>query len=73
MKSEQKSCIINGWLHEILIYNIEFVGRKTGAIGIIYKINDKIEASTEAEFVEKLYKKYEHVSKLKINGKFKNL
>lgn len=56
-----------------MIFNIEFVGKKAGAIGIIYKINDKIEASTEEEFIEKLYKKYDTVSSLKINGKFKNL
>ena len=55
-----------------MIYNISFIGRKAGAIGSTYKINDKIEAKNEAEFIEKLYKKYDHVSKLKINGKFKN-
>ena len=56
-----------------MIYTIEFIGRKAGAIGIIYKINDKIEAKNEAEFIEKLYKKYDTVNNLKINGKFKNL
>lgn len=56
-----------------MIYNIDFVGRKAGATGVVYKINDKIEAKNESEFIEKLYKKYDHVSKLKINGKFKNL
>ena len=55
-----------------MIYNIEFIGRKAGAIGIIYKINDKIDAKNEAEFIEKLYKKYEHISKLKVNGKVYN-
>ena len=56
-----------------MVYNISFIGRKVGAIGITYKINDKIEAKNEAEFIKKLYKKYDTVSKLKINGKFKNL
>ena len=55
-----------------MIYNIEFIGRKAGAIGIIYKINDKIDAKNEAEFIEKLYKKYDNVNSLKINGKLKN-
>ena len=55
-----------------MIYNIEFVGRKAGALGITYKINDKIEAKNEADFIEKLYKKYDNISVLKINGKFKN-
>lgn len=26
-----------------MVYNIEFIGRKAGAIGIVYKITDKIE------------------------------
>ena len=56
-----------------MIYNIEFTGRKAGAIGITYKINDKIEAKNDAEFIEKLYKKYSSISSLKINGKLKNL
>ena len=55
-----------------MIYNIEFTGRKAGAIGVVYKINDKIEAENEKEFIEKLYKKYDHVSLLKVNGKLKN-
>ena len=55
-----------------MIYKIEFVGRKSGAVGITYKINDKIEANSEAEFIEKLYKKYDTVSMLKINGKLRN-
>ena len=55
-----------------MIYNISFIGRKAGAIGKIYKINDRIEADYEADFIEKLYKNYEHISKLKINGKLKN-
>ena len=54
-----------------MIYNIEFIGRKAGAIGATYKINDKIEADDEADFIEKLYKKYNNISKLKINGKIK--
>ena len=56
-----------------MVYNIEFIGRKAGALGSTYKINDKIEAKNEAEFIEKLYKKYDAVNNLKINGKFKNL
>ena len=56
-----------------MVYNISFIGRKVGAIGVTYKINDKIEAKSEAEFIEKLYKKYDNISILKINEKFKNL
>ena len=56
-----------------MVYNISFIGRKAGAIGNIYKINDKIEVKNESEFIEKLYKKYDTVNNLKINGKFKNL
>ena len=55
-----------------MIYNIEFIGRKAGSIGVNYKINDRIEAENEADFIEKLYKKYYNISKLKINGKLKN-
>ena len=55
-----------------MIYNIEFTGRKAGAIGIVYKIIDKIDAKDEQEFIDKLYKKYEDISMLKINGNFKN-
>jgi len=55
-----------------MVYNIEFVGRKTGAIGITYKINDRIEAENETDFIEKLYKKYDTINMLKINGKLKN-
>ena len=55
-----------------MIYNIEFIGRKAGALGITYKIQDTIKASNEAEFIEKLYKKYDSVHMLKINGKLRN-
>ena len=55
-----------------MIYNIEFIGRKVGAIGVIYKINDRINDRIEADFIEKLYKKYDHVGMLKIDGKLKN-
>lgn len=55
-----------------MVYNIEFIGRKSGAIGITYKIKDTIKANSEAEFIEKLYKKYENVSMLKVNGKLRN-
>ena len=55
-----------------MIYNIEFIGRKVGAIGVTYKVNDRVEAENEADFIEKLYKKYNTISMLKINGKLKN-
>lgn len=55
-----------------MIYNIDFVGRKAGAIGIVCKITDKIEAKDESELIDKLYKKYDNINMLKINGKFKN-
>ena len=55
-----------------MVYNIEFIGRKAGAIGVTYKINDRIEANSEEEFIEKLYKKYDTVNMLKVNGKLRN-
>ena len=55
-----------------MTYNIEFTGRKAGAIGVVYNITDKIDAKNEQEFIDKLYKKYDNISMLKINGKFKN-
>ena len=55
-----------------MTYNIEFIGRKAGAIGVTYKIQDTIKASSEADFIEKLYKKYEHVSRLRVNNKLYN-
>ena len=53
-------------------FNVSFVGRLSGAIGITYKINDVLEMpkeSTHDEINLKLYDKYELISKLKINGK----
>ena len=55
-----------------MVYNIEFIWRKAGALGIIYKIKDTIKANNEAEFIEKLYKKYDSVHMLKVNGKLIN-
>lgn len=55
-----------------MIYNINFVGRKAGAIGICYKITDKIDAENETDFIKKLYKKYDNIFMLKVNGKLKN-
>ena len=55
-----------------MIYKIEFTGRKAGALGITYKIKDKIEAENETDFIEKLYKKYDTINMLKINDKLKN-
>ena len=53
-------------------YTVDFIGNKAGAIGNIYKIHDTIEALNDSDFIEKLYKKYDNVSKLKVNGKYKN-
>lgn len=53
-------------------YTVNFIGNKAGAMGITYKIHDTIEALNDSDFIEKLYKKYSHVNKLKVNGKIWN-
>ena len=52
-------------------YTVDFTGRKAGAIGITYKIHDTIEALNDNDLVEKLYKKYDTISNLKINSRLK--
>ena len=47
-------------------FNISFTGRKNGAIGIFYKINETVSARNEQEAILKLYNKYEHIKVLKI-------
>ena len=50
-------------------FKVSFTGRKSGAIGITYKISETIEASNNAkkeDLLLKLYNTYEHISNLKI-------
>jgi len=52
-------------------YRVNFNGRLRGAIGIFYQINDTIEMPENATFDEinlKLYDKYEHITRLRINN-----
>ena len=48
-------------------YKATFIGRLKSAIGITYKITDKVKAENEKEANLKLYDKYEHISNLKIS------
>ncbi len=45
-------------------YSITFNGREINAIGIFYTILAIIYAETKEEAVEKLYNKYEHITKI---------
>ena len=49
-----------------MIWNLKFVGRKTGAIGIRYWTILQIEADTKEEAELKLYDRYEHIGQLTI-------
>ena len=43
-------------------YEIAFKGRKIGAIGIIYRMTETVEAPTAKEAEHKLYDRFEHIS-----------
>lgn len=49
-------------------YTFSFTGRQTGAIGIFYKITDTYKCETMSEAKSCLYRDYEHISNLSING-----
>jgi hypothetical protein len=54
-----------------MIYQCEFTGRKVNASGLFYRIADQVILSSHAsadEIRDELYKKYEHVQWLRING-----
>lgn len=42
-------------------YEIEFIGRLNGALGITYKIVAQVEAPNQEAAILKLYEKYEHI------------
>ena len=47
-------------------YKATFYGRKVGAIGIRYLIEDTVSADNKEAARLKLYDKYEHISDLKL-------
>lgn len=47
-------------------YTASFTGRKVGAIGITYYIQDWVEAENEEQAKLKLYDKYEHITGLNL-------
>jgi hypothetical protein len=49
-------------------FTFSFTGRKSGAIGIVYKIKKAYQANDIEEAISLLYKDYEHISGLKCNG-----
>lgn len=49
-------------------YTFSFTGRQTGAIGIFYSISETYECENMSEAKSCLYRDYEHISQLKING-----
>ncbi len=49
-------------------YNISFNGRQTGAIGVFYKITEVYNCKNMDELKSCLYRDYEHISQLYING-----
>lgn len=49
-------------------YTFSFIGRQDGAIGIDYKITDTYYCESMDEAKSCLYRDYEHIKQLKING-----
>lgn len=49
-------------------FTFTFTGRKTGAIGIVYKIKHTYTANDIREAINLLYADYEHISGLKYNN-----
>ena len=49
-------------------YQIQFIGREVGAIGIRYQIFETVEAVDQDAAILKLYEKYEHIKPLKIDA-----
>lgn len=47
-------------------FRIQFVGRKVGAIGIVYRHDVTVEAETPEDAVAKLYDTHEHITGLEI-------
>jgi hypothetical protein len=42
-------------------FTVHFVGRKLGAIGVLYPITEAVKAKTPEEAIKKLYDRYEHI------------
>ncbi len=49
-----------------MLYTANFYGRLLGAIGILYRITDTVEAENEEQARIELYKKYDSVRDLKL-------
>lgn len=49
-------------------FKFSFKGRQTGAIGIFYDITETYECLNISEAKSCLYRDYEHISNLSING-----
>ena len=49
-------------------FDISFIGREAGAIGITYRIHETVEAEDAGAAILKLYKKYDHIKPISING-----
>lgn len=43
-------------------YQISFIGRTKGALGITYRIVDTVQAEDEKKAILALYDKYEHIA-----------
>jgi len=50
-------------------YNISFIGRLIGALGLVYTIHETIISDSRENAIQELYKKYEHIKKIKIEVK----
>ena len=51
-----------------MTFNIQFVGRKAGALGICYPISALREGANEEEAISNLYDEYEHVKVISIKA-----
>lgn len=46
-------------------FKLSFIGRKKGAIGVFFKIREKVIAENLEAAILKLYDKYEHITQIK--------
>lgn len=53
-------------------FKFSFTGRQAGAIGKMYKETYTTHAETQEQAIVNLYKKFDHVTQLKCNGKLVN-
>lgn len=58
------------------IYSVNFIGRKRGAIGIVYPIDETVQSDkvlSDEQILLKLYDNYEHISKFNVSRVFLDL